>query len=167
MDSETNIKTLIDSPNISPSLIIDKTGRVIAFSSDLKKLLPSITPQSNFFELFDEVKLLTLQRMFIDVRKYDTPVRDMIDLEIDKVKYNFEVVFSPLRSENNVYFLINLNHESFVKNKTETQKFWISTSELEKIAYDKRIISIGIFDKSKENRRMAYFPKSRKKRRNL
>lgn len=142
MNSETKYKTLIDSPNISPSLIIDKTGRVIAFSNDFKKILPSITPQSNFFELFDEVKLLTLQRMFIDVRKYDTPVRDIIDLEMDKVKYNFEVVFSPLRSENNVYFLINLNHESFVKNTTETQKFWISTSELEKIAYDKRIVSI-------------------------
>lgn len=142
MNSETKNKTLVDSPNISPSLIIDKAGRVIAFSSDLKKLLPAITPQSNFFDLFDEVKLLTLQRMFIDVRKNDTSVRDIIDLEIDKVKYNFEVVFSPLRSENNVYFLINLNHESFVKNTTETQKFWISTSELEKIAYDKRIISI-------------------------
>jgi len=142
MNSETKNKTLVDNPNISPSLIIDKTGRVIAFSSDLKKLLPSINPQSNFFDLFEEVKLLTLQRMFIDVRKYDTPVRDMIDLEIEKVKYNFEVIFSPLRSENNVYFLINFNHESFVKNTTETQKFWISISELEKIAFDKRIISI-------------------------
>lgn len=142
MNNETKHKTLIDNPNISPSLIIDKSGRVIAFSNDLKKLLPAITPQSNFFDLFDEVKLLTLQRMFIDVRKYDTPIRDMIDLEIDKVKYNFEVVFSPLRSENNVYFLINLNHESFVKNTTETQKFWISASGLEKIAYDKRIVSI-------------------------
>ena len=81
MNSEKKHKTLIDSPNISPSLIIDKSGRVIAFSSDLKKLLPSITPQSNFFDLFEEIKLLTLQRMFIDARKYDTPVRDMIDLE--------------------------------------------------------------------------------------
>src|SRR3989339_1393533 len=142
MNSETKHKTLIDSPNISPGLIIDKTGRVIAFSSDLKKLLPAITPQSNFFDLFEEVKLLTLQRMFIDVRKYDTPIRDMIDLEIEKVKYSFEVVFLPLRSENNVYFLINFNHESFIKNTSETQKFLISISELEKIASDKRIVSI-------------------------
>lgn len=56
MDSETKYKTLIDSPNISPSLIIDKAGRVIAFSSDLKKLLHAITPQSNFFDLFNEIK---------------------------------------------------------------------------------------------------------------
>ena len=142
MNTETTNRTPIDSPNISPSLIIDKTGKVIAFSNDLKKLLPSITPQSNFFDLFDEIKLLNLQRMFLDVRKYNTPVRDMIELEIDKVNNNFEVVFSPMRSENNIYFLINLSHESFVKNRSETQKFWISTSELEKIALDKRIISI-------------------------
>jgi len=142
MSTETTNRTPIDSTDISPSLIIDKSGKVIAFSNDLKKIFPSITPQTNFFELFDEIKLLTLQRMFIDVRKYNNTVRDIVDLEIDKTKYNFEVAFSPMRSENNIYFLINFNDESFVKNRTETHKLWISTSELEKIAHDKRIISI-------------------------
>ena len=142
MNTATTNRTPIDSTDISPSLIIDKTGKVIAFSNDLKKIFPSITPQTNFFELFDEIKLLTLQRMFIDVRKYNSTVRDMVDIEVDKIKYNFEIAFSPMRSENNIYFLINFNHESFVKNKTETHKLWISTSELEKIAQDKRIISV-------------------------
>lgn len=136
------IKTNTKSHVSMPSLIIDKNGRIIAMNPDLKKIIPKAAPQSNFFELFDEQTLLTLQRIFIDTRKYDTSVKDIIQVNIANETKNFEVVFLPLKSENNTYYTINLIEIEEKKSISETKKFWIATSELEKIADDKRIISV-------------------------
>ena len=97
MTSETNINT---NPVFSeiPSLIIDKTGRIIALNSELKKLISKAVPQSNFFELFDEQKIQVFQKIFADARKYETAVRDKIPLEKDSVVTDYEVEISPLRS---------------------------------------------------------------------
>lgn len=139
-----NIKTKTSSTNLSgiPSVIIDKGGRIIAFSQEFKKLLPKSNAQANFFELFDEEKLLTLQRIFIDVRKYEIIAKDTLQLENEFGSSSYDVVISPMRSENNTYFIINFQSSIQDVNSSETQKFWIASSELEKVVEDKIVISI-------------------------
>ncbi|MEW6195924.1 MAG: PAS domain S-box protein [Bacteroidota bacterium] len=125
-----------------PSLIIDKSGRVIAVNVELKNLLPALQPNVNFFDIFNEKQLLTIQRIFIDARKYDTAAKDVIELAIDGNNKNFEIIFNPLRSENNVYYLVALSEQQESKSTAVTTKFSISIPELEKITSDKRILSV-------------------------
>jgi PAS domain S-box-containing protein len=142
MTSNVKTHTLQQSLSGTPSVIIDKGGKIIALSPEFKKLVPSSNAQSNFFELFDEDKLLTLQRIFIDVRKFETISKDIIKLESEFGPASYEVVISPLRSENNIYFLINFNDSAQNTNSSETHKLWIASSDLEKIVDDKRILSV-------------------------
>lgn len=135
-------KTLSTSLAEIPSVIIDKGGRIIAFNQEFKKLLPQSSAQANFFELFDEERLLTLQRIFIDVRKYETIAKDTLLLDTESGPLSYNVVISPMRSENNTYYIINFQSFHQDINSSETQKFWIATSELEKVVEDKIIISI-------------------------
>jgi len=139
---ESSTKTLSEIPNTSktPSVIIDKGGKIIAFSSDLKLFLPNISTQSNFFDLFDEQKLLTLQRIFIDVRKFEIPSKDIISFKIDNVDSDYEVVITPLRSENNIYFLVSINQVLKNRNTSDLNRFWIATADIEKITKDKKIL---------------------------
>lgn len=125
-----------------PSVIIDKGGRIVAFSQEFKKLIPKSTAQANFFELFDEEKLLILQKIFLDVKKSETISRDIIELENEFGSSAYDVVISPMRSENNTYYIINFKNTIQEVNSLEVQKFWIATSELEKVVYDKIIVSI-------------------------
>lgn len=139
-----NVKTNTLQQNLSgtPSVIIDKGGKIIALSPEFRKLVPSSNAQSNFFELFDEDKLLTLQRIFIDVRKYETISKDIIQFESELGPSNYEVVISPMRSENNIYFLINFTDSTQSRKSSETHKLWVASTELEKIVDNKRIISV-------------------------
>ena len=141
MTSETNINT---NPVFSeiPSLIIDKTGRIIALNSELKKLISKAVPQSNFFELFDEQKIQVFQKIFADARKYETAVRDKIPLEKDSVVTDYEVEISPLRSENNTYYLIIFYSAQKTVTSTDIKKIWIITEDLEKIVQEKKILSV-------------------------
>ncbi|PKL82901.1 MAG: hypothetical protein CVV24_07690 [Ignavibacteriae bacterium HGW-Ignavibacteriae-3] len=140
----TVTRTKISNSGISgtPSVIIDKGGKIIALSAEFKKLVPAATAQSIFFELFEEEKLLTLQRIFIDVRKYETISKDTINFETESGIANYDVVISPLRSDNNIYFIVNFYTAGQNISTSETQKFWIASSELEKISDDKKIHSI-------------------------
>lgn len=124
------------------SLIIDKSGKIIACDPKLKSAIPSIAPQTNFFDLFDEKNLLTLQKIFIDTRKYDDKSKDIIDVKIGNVSIEYEVAISPLRSENNIYYLITFQSLFNGELKTDINKFFVATSELERITDDKRILSI-------------------------
>lgn len=142
MDETSNIKTATKVQVDLPSLIIDKSSRIIAQNSEVKKIIPTAAPNTNFFELFDEQNLLSLQRIFIDARKFEIVSKDVIELKIGDESKSVEVVFTPLRSENNIYFLINLRLISDKKLETETKKFWIATPELDKITNDKRILAL-------------------------
>lgn len=142
MIDNKEIKTISKIQHTLPGSIIDKNGRIIAMNADLKKIIPKAAPQSNFFELFDEKTLLTLQRIFIDARKYETIVKEIIQINTLGEQKNYEVVFLPLRSENNTYFTINLIEIDEKKPSSETKKFWVASTELEKIVSDQRIISI-------------------------
>lgn len=142
MADQTRTKT----PGINlggiPSVIIDKGGKIIAFNHEFKTLLPKSNAQASFFELFDEEKLLTLQRIFIDVRKYDAIAKDTLQMESEFGLLSYNVVISPMRSENNTYYIVNFQSHIQDVNSSETQKFWIASSELEKVVEDKLIVSI-------------------------
>ncbi len=142
MQDSKNITATGSSVSDLPSLIIDKSGRIIALNPQVKKIIPGIIPQANFFEFFDEQKLLTVQRVFIDARKYEVTSRDTITLKIGVETKKFEISFTPLKSENNIYYLATLRNISDGKHETETKRFWIATSELEKITDDKKILAI-------------------------
>ncbi|MCX6167838.1 MAG: PAS domain S-box protein [Ignavibacteriales bacterium] len=142
MTSNVKTNTLQQSLTGTPSVIIDKGGKIIALSPEFKNLIPASNAQVNFFELFDEDRLLTLQRIFIDVRKFETISKDIIQLETTLGQTSFEIVISPLRSENNIYFLVNFNEANQNRISSETNKLWIASTELEKIVDDKRIISV-------------------------
>lgn len=142
MEDTSKIKTEIKTSFDIPCIIIDKSGRIIAQNSEIKKIIPVSAPQLNFFDLFDEQNLLTLQRLFIDARKYDMAVKDLLQLKISGDVKNYEFTFTPLKSENNVYFIINLNSISDIRADHESKRFLIATSEIEKLTGDKRILSI-------------------------
>ncbi|MDQ7815969.1 MAG: PAS domain S-box protein [Melioribacteraceae bacterium] len=142
MDDISKIKTEIRASFEIPCIIIDKSGRIIAQNLEIKKIIPASAPQLNFFDLFDEQNLLTLQRLFIDARKYDIAVKDLLQLKISGEIKNYEFIFTPLKSENNVYFIINLSSISDIKTDHESKRFIIATSEIEKLTNDKRILSI-------------------------
>lgn len=124
------------------SLIIDKNGRIVALNSDVKKIIPNAAPQKNFFEIFDEETLISIQRIFLDVRKFEITGRDIIELKVGDVKNSYEFIFSPLRSENNVYFYVNINPIDQKKIESETRLWRVATANLEKITSDKRIHSL-------------------------
>lgn len=142
MQESKNIKTLYRAQETHPSLIIDKSGRIIALNSDVKRVIPEASAQSNFFELFEEQTLLSMQRLFIDARKYETVTKEVIELKTGSGPANYEVAFTPLRSDNNIYFSVNLFQNDEKKSEGETKKFWIAAAELEKVTDDKRILSI-------------------------
>lgn len=141
MNSGTNI---ISNPVFTeiPSLIIDKTGRIIALNSEFKKLKNNVIPQANFFELFEEHSMLILQKIFTDARKNDTAVRDKLSIEKDLLSVDFEVEISLLRSENNTYFLINFYKDEKLVSTSEIKKIWVITEDLEKIVQEKKILSV-------------------------
>jgi PAS domain S-box-containing protein len=141
MDDLRNIKTGISKSFDMPSVIIDKSGRIIALNSEVKKII-SAAPQINFFDLFDEQNLLILQRIFIDSRKYEIAVKDVIELKSGSEVKKFEITFSPLKSENNIYFIVCFSAAAELKSADETKKFTIATNEIEKLTGDKRILSI-------------------------
>lgn len=125
-----------------PSLIIDKSGRMIAVSDEFRKLIPSAKAHLDFFELFDEQTVLSLQSIFINARKFESTAKDSLDIKTEEGINNFEVAFSPLKSENNVYFLIVFKSASANRTPTEIKKIWISTSEIEKIVDDKKLLAV-------------------------
>ncbi len=138
----TKTKTAVSTPIGTPKLIIDKTGKIIALNTDLKKILPQASAQSNLFEILDEQKLLSIQRVFIDVRKSEAALRDIVEFNIDGQIVNYEVEITPLKSENNIYFVVIFSASSKSAGDSELQKFRISTSELEKVIKDKRILFV-------------------------
>jgi len=142
MQESNNPNIVIENQTEVPSLIIDKSGRVIALNSLVKNIIQGITAQSNFFEFFDEQKLLSIQKIFIDARKYDITSKDILELKCDAGLCNYEISISPLKSENNIYYLVAFCKVGEKKKDNETHKIWIATSELEKITDDKKLLAI-------------------------
>ncbi|MEJ5350244.1 MAG: PAS domain S-box protein [Melioribacteraceae bacterium] len=124
------------------NMIIDKNGKIIALNPAIRKIIPDAVPQKNFFELFDEETVISLQRIFLDARKYEITGRDFVEIKTGDTKITYEFVFSPLKSESNIYFYIDILEQEQTDYKQNIDKFFIATSEIEKICSDKKIHSI-------------------------
>ncbi len=124
------------------NLIIDKNGKIIALNPAIKKIIPEAAPQKNFFELFDDETVISLQRIFLDARKYEITGRDFVDIKSGDKTNTYEFLFSPLRSENNIYFYVDVLEKEQAGFKQNVDKFFIATSEIEKICSNKKIHSI-------------------------
>jgi PAS domain S-box-containing protein len=140
MDTQDKTRTTVNIQNDSPKLIIDKAGKIIALNADFKKLYPQANAQSNFFEMLEEQKLLVIQRLFLDVRKSENVQSEIVDFEFDDKKISFKIEIAPLRSENNIYFIVTFYEFSKSATNSELQKFFISTSDIEKVIGDKSIL---------------------------
>ncbi len=141
---ETEAKTKISKEYSSEpiSLIIDKSGRIIAVGQEFQTLFPDAAPHRDFFELFGEEINLNLQKLFLDARKFESLTSDTFDIDIKKGKTSFTVSFLPLRSENNIYFLIIFKQAGKRKTGSEVQKFWVAVSDLEKIVDNKKLLNV-------------------------
>lgn len=124
------------------NMIIDKNGKIIALNPAIRKIIPDAVPQKNLFDLFDEETVISLQRIFLDARKYEITGRDFVEIKTGDTKITYEFVFSPLKSESNIYFYVDILEQEQTDYKQNVDKFFIATSEIEKICSDKKIHSI-------------------------
>lgn len=124
------------------SLIIDKSGKIIALNREFHNLVPNTAPRSDFFELFSEETNVSLQKLFLDARKLESLSSDRFELPVKDEKKIFEISFLPLRSENNIYFQVSFDEVGIEKSTTEVQKFWVATADLEKIVENKKLLAV-------------------------
>ncbi|MDH7604140.1 MAG: PAS domain S-box protein [Melioribacter sp.] len=142
MEELKHSKTSSKVQNELLNMIIDKNGKIIALNPAIKKIIPEAAPQKNFFELFDEETVISLQRIFLDARKYEIIGRDFVEIKSGGKTNIYEFIFSPLRSESNIYFYIDILEKEQAEQKQNIDKFFIATSEIEKICSNKKIHSI-------------------------
>ncbi|KAF0151167.1 MAG: PAS:Response regulator receiver:ATP-binding region ATPase-like:Histidine kinase A-like protein [Ignavibacteria bacterium] len=140
IDDFATIETI--SPESIRSMIVDKTGRVIALSAALRSLVPSLTPHSNFLEQFNTEETKTLSKLFTEARRNDLTVTDKFDLVTKDRTISFEVIITPLKSENNLYFNIIFDEDKSTQTKTETKKFKVASIDLDMLSPDSKIPSI-------------------------
>ena len=142
MENEVTEKKSVDFAGEVINLIIDKSGRIIAHGPEFRRLIPAALPNIDFFDLFEDEKRKVLQRIFIDSKRAETISFDFIDLNFDNRPERFQVSFFPLRSENNIYFLVSFVHSDKIHFSSETRKFWFAASEIDKLADDSKLISV-------------------------
>jgi len=142
MEELKHSKTSSKVQNELLNMIIDKNGKIIALNPAIKKIIPEAAPQKNFFELFDEETVISLQRIFLDARKYEITGRDFVEIKSGDKTNTYEFIFSPLRSESNIYFYVDILEKEQARLKQNIDKFFIATSEIEKICSNKKIHSI-------------------------
>lgn len=133
----------MQSPDYIKTMIVDKSGRIIALSNSFKSILPTIIPHSNFLEHFTSAEAEVLSRLFTESKRNDETVSDILEVGTRDGIKNFEVVFSPMKSENNVYYNIILKSpQASSASKSEIRKFKVASSDIEKMASDPKIGSI-------------------------
>jgi len=129
------------------SLLMDKSGRIIALSGSFQQLIRQALPNADFFTLFDEKNKELLQGVFNSVKKNESPAGDFIHLIIDNKESGFQFSISPLRSEKNIYFLVNFSQSDKMKSSGGKQKFWIASKDLDNLTDDNKLKSV--FEKIK------------------
>lgn len=139
--------------------ILDRAGKITAVSAEAKSMFPGAVPQSDFFSLFDEINLAVLQKLFLETRKSEQPTKDIVSVSGDYEMNEFNIFISPLRSENNVYFLVRLSPLKKVNDEVEVRKFWIASSEIEKIISDRNVLAV--VDKVKSSFPFTFIEKSK------
>lgn len=141
------------------SLIVDKSGRVIAVSNELKAYVPSLVPHAYFLEHFDPEQIGILNKLFGNSRKNESVEKDKITLQRGELKEEYDIVFAPLKSENNIYFLLTFVTSGGMQERSEPKKFWIATNEIRELTPDKKVYDI--FDKIKLTYPFSFIEKAK------
>lgn len=124
------------------SLIVDKAGRVIALSERVKSLFPQLRPHQNFFEYFDDEKKSFLEKLFLYVKKNENSVKDEIEIKLRDLLKKLTISISPLKSENNIYFLISFAEANDEGQQTEVKNFRLTSANLKEVSSDEQLSKI-------------------------
>ncbi len=124
----------------TPSLIIDKSGRVIAINSGIKRILPSAAANKYFISFFDSKTAASLNGMFAELRNTDALVKETLELDGIDGKIKFIISLDPLRSENNIYYLVKFQKPEQEKILSENTRLIIADAEIEKLITNKKVL---------------------------
>lgn len=125
------------------NMIVDKSGKVIAASSELRLLIPSIKPHSNFLDHFAPEQAFVLDKLFSEVKKNE--IVSSADVEIvsaNDSKGNYLASISALNSENNTYFFVSFETPQPDAISPDIRKFYLSATKLEQFSQSGRISPI-------------------------
>ena len=124
------------------SMVVDKSGRVIALSTSLRRAVPSLTPHTNFLEQFNTEENSILSELFGEAKGSDITVSGQLDLVTSDGSKPFEVNITPLKSENNLYFNIFFDEIKKTHSKSESKKFKVASIDLDMLEHDSKIPNI-------------------------
>ena len=118
MALDSNIETIIKNNITYPSFVLSKEFEIVGMNEEGEKFLNAKT-HDLFFQYFDEYTSQYLERMFLESRNHDRPVREKIKIKTKKISHSEEylVIVSLFRVDKNEYFLISFDgifhHQKF------------------------------------------------------
>jgi PAS domain S-box-containing protein len=130
-------------------LIVDKNGKIIAVSNDIKKLFPGLSPQNNFLQYWKDVQSVDKEYKFRIIEKFEecrrnnAPAAFDLPLTINDNRLTYTLVYTPLKSENNIYFYIDFILSGKSKTEeTDTYKIRIALNQIEDLIEDEEILKV-------------------------
>ncbi|AFN75480.1 PAS:Response regulator receiver:ATP-binding region, ATPase-like:Histidine kinase A-like protein [Melioribacter roseus P3M-2] len=130
-------------------LIVDKNGKIIAVSNDIKKLFPGLSPQNNFLQYWKDVQSVDKEYKFRIIEKFEecrrnnAPAAFDLPLTINDNRLTYTLVYTPLKSENNIYFYIDFILSGKSKTEeTDTYKIRIALNQIEDLIEDDEILKV-------------------------
>ncbi|KAF0217308.1 MAG: PASResponse regulator receiverATP-binding region ATPase-likeHistidine kinase A-like [Ignavibacteria bacterium] len=124
------------------TMIVDKSGRVIALSSSLKDIITSIKAHTSFLEHFKTEESALLSKLFNEAKLSGNTVVEKLDITTREGVQSFELTITPMKSENNIYYNILFNSALSQAQSSELKKFRVASAEIEKLSVDSKISSV-------------------------
>ncbi|MGK9476158.1 PAS domain S-box protein [Melioribacter sp. OK-6-Me] len=128
-------------------LIVDKNGKIIAVSDEIRKLFPGLIPQNNFFQYWKDLLSVEKEHKFRILEKFEEckSKNDVTSTElpitIDDNKQIYILIYTPLRSENNIYFYIDFIQQGESKSEErDTYKIKIALNQIEELIEDREVL---------------------------
>ncbi|MGK9367279.1 PAS domain S-box protein [Melioribacter sp. Ez-97] len=128
-------------------LIVDRNGKIIAVSDEIKKLFPELVPQNNFLQYWKDVRSVDKEGKFRIIEKFEecrrnnVPVAFELPLTINDARLNYTLIYTPLRSENNIYIYIDFIQPGKSKTEeSETYKIRIALNQIEDLIEDDEVL---------------------------
>ncbi|MDF1610703.1 PAS domain S-box protein [Stygiobacter electus] len=121
------------------SIIVDKSLRIIAINSAIKKIFPQIKPHQNFLDILNEEQKQVVENLFNKISKLGTTVYDTFNVYYDEISENIRIYFSQLKSENNVYYLITFESKKESEDFSDFKKLRLTTANLKELELSPQI----------------------------
>ncbi len=141
------------------SMIVDKSGRVIAISTSLRRIVPDLAPNTDFLDQFNSEETTILTKIFTEARRSDQTVSNSVNISTSDGVKEFDVIITPLKSENNLYFNILFDDNPNKKTNSESKKFKIASLDLEML--DKNSKIPGIIERIKLSYPFSFIEKAK------